>query len=122
MFNRRLLSLLSFLKKGFLFLFLIFFAFIKTVDNENICGEIGGSEIYCYFSLTDSDSDEEHVCVQCPCNSMVLWGSPVKLVYELEIEFLEPVHMQIYKVPPQPQISPLFRPPRVPFTPSYSKS
>jgi len=100
------------LKKGLLLLFLFFFAFIKTVDNENICGAIGGIEVHCFFSATGNDQEDDHVCVQCPCNNMVLWYSPIQINVILEISSMEIIGIPTNELFMKSIRSVLFRPPR----------
>jgi hypothetical protein len=100
------------LKKGLLLLFLFFFAFIKTVDNENICGAIGGIEVHCFFSSTDNDPENDHVCVQCPSNNMVLWYSPIDINVILEISSIEIIDIATNELLMKSIRSALFRPPR----------
>jgi hypothetical protein len=98
-------------KNIFLTLFIVFFIFIKAIDNENICGEIGESESHCFFSQT-GENESEHICVQCPCNGMVLWSSP--LILELSLQFfpVEILNLKYNKIYSNPTIKSLFRPPR----------
>ena len=100
------------LKKGLLLLFLFFFAFIKTVDNENICGAIGGIEVHCFFSSKGNDQEDDHVCVQCPCNNMVLWYSPIQINVILEISSMEIIDITIDELLMKSIRSVVFRPPR----------
>jgi hypothetical protein len=100
------------LKKGLLLFFLFFFAFIKTMDNENICGAIGGIEVHCFFSATGNDQEDDHVCVQCPCNNMVLWYTPIQINVLLEISSMEIIDSTIDELLMKSIRSALFRPPR----------
>jgi hypothetical protein len=100
------------LKKGLLLFFLFFFAFIKTMDNENISGAIGGIEVHCFFSATGNDQEDDHVCVQCPCNNMVLWYTPIQINVLLEISSMEIIDSTIDELLMKSIRSALFRPPR----------
>ena len=62
-------------KKIFLILLFSCIVFFKTVDNESICGDVGENEIHCFFSKSYTDG-EGHVCIQCPCNTVVLSSLP----------------------------------------------
>jgi len=100
------------LKRGLILFFLFFFAFIKTMDNENICGAIGGIEVHCFFSATGNDQEDDHVCVQCPCNNMVLWYSPIQINVILEISSMEIIGIPTNELFMKSIRSVLFRPPR----------
>jgi hypothetical protein len=99
------------IKKIFLILFILFFIFIKAIDNENICGEIGESESHCFFSQLGED-ESEHICVQCPCNGMVLWVSPLQLKFSLQFFPVEILNKRYEKIYSNPELKSLFRPPR----------
>ncbi|MCB1142888.1 MAG: hypothetical protein H7A24_15295 [Leptospiraceae bacterium] len=78
-------------KKLFLFIIIVLFTFIKSIDNEYICGEIGGEEVHCFFSNdqeTDSDHSE-HVCYFCPCNNLSLFYPVLKFTIEIQIVFYD---------------------------------
>ena len=100
------------IKNIFLIVFLIFFIFLKTVDNENICGEIGGEETHCFFSLSNNES-ERHICVQCPCNSMVLASIPVKIQVNYELLYIDSLKIIEFKALPGRFILSFFRPPKI---------
>ncbi len=98
-------------KKIFLITFILFFIFIKTIDNESVCGEIGESESHCFFSQL-GEEDSGHICVQCPCNGMVLWVSPLKIEFSLEFFPVEILSKRYEKIYSNPSLKSLFRPPR----------
>lgn len=55
----------------FILSFLFLFSFQRIIDNERICGGIGTYEENCIFSThsnLDTDPNDNHVCVNCPCN------------------------------------------------------
>ncbi len=59
----------------FLLSFIILFSFQRIIDNECICGGIGVSENDCIFSNhseTSDNSEHDHVCINCPCNYILI--------------------------------------------------
>ena len=107
--------------KVFIFSFLLIFGFQRIIDNECICGGIGVSENDCVFSIHSESSDsgehaKEHICVNCPCNYILISYS---------IFYLNKIYTQItisYIVSPLftavnfDYLLNLIRPPRIIFT------
>lgn len=99
-------------KKIFLILLFSCIVFFKTVDNESICGDVGENEIHCFFSKSYTDG-EGHVCIQCPCNTVVLSSLPEipRLIYNY-LYIYSFLIFNLYSPNTNFEIS-LFRPPKI---------
>lgn len=58
------------------------FLYQHAIDNESACGDIGTEEGHCAFAILDNlhehsdhpaDQEHKHICVNCPCNSILIW-------------------------------------------------
>lgn len=110
----RTFSFLKGLKKllpsVFAVLLISLFLFQKTIDNEILCGDIGGVENTCPYS--DSDHESDHICINCPCNSLFS-ARPEMSVPDIQISFLTvSVPRELFPFPAFSLRSYLFRPPK----------
>lgn len=107
------------LMQVFVLFFLFLFAFQRIMDNECVCGGIGTSENDCVFSVhsisghAEEHEDEEHVCVNCPCNYTLIYYSNFYLnqIYtQISISYTVPTFFTAVNFD---YLSNLIRPPRV---------
>ncbi len=82
----------------------------KTIDNEILCGDIGGVENTCPYS--DSSHESDHICINCPCNSLFS-ANPESAVTDIQISLLAvSVPRELFPFPAFSLRSYLFRPPK----------
>lgn len=113
--HKKFFSILKSLKKILPCLLAVFmislFLFQKTIDNEILCGDIGGVENTCPYS--DSSHESDHICINCPCNSLFS-AHPEMSVPEIQISFMTvSVPRELFPLPAFSSRSELFRPPKV---------
>lgn len=99
-------SWVRFVKKSFILFLLALFSFHYTMDNEIICGERGLEEPHCIYSFLDgSDSENEHVCTNCPCmqvlfSSFSLYLNEIYISYLVSYKIIITFHFKNYKYIP----------------------
>lgn len=109
------------LLKVFIFSFLLIFSFQRIIDNECVCGGIGVSENDCVFSIhsessSAQDHSKEHVCVNCPCNYILISYSNLylnKIYTQITISY---VILPFFTAVNFDYLLNLIRPPRIHFT------
>lgn len=75
--------------KIFVLIFTLFFIILRTLDNESICGEVGMEEKNCFFNFISEESDTSHICINCPCNTLISSNVPLKVLILINISKIE---------------------------------
>ncbi len=106
--------------KVFVISFLLIFGFQRIIDNECICGGIGISENDCVFSIHSETSDskdhtEEHVCINCPCNYILISYSNLYLNKIYTQKTISYIVLPIFTAVNFDYLLNLIRPPRILF-------
>ena len=105
-------------KATFFIFYLALFTYQHAIDNDAICGGKGVNEDFCSFAYLDNaesdhqDSDHEHVCVNCPCSSILIshWDfDKEKIVAEVQASYFPNPFSKTYNFQ---YISFLNRPPK----------